>query len=857
MIGQAAGQAAREIVSGSMRTVGATILDVQQDFDRLIAEANRVGTAKVIVGFAVDNYRPDPELDGLAQSRQRSAIRQRQQAILGDLAGFSVVNVKQFEFIPFIAMELSAAGLTELRRSADVISIQEDTEQQASLLQSAPLIGAPTAWNAGFTGQGRTVAVLDTGVDKNHPFFNGRVVSEACYSTTSATTTSYCPGGVAESTVVNSGLNCNVNDVENCFHGTHVAGIAAGGHPQINGAGIAKNANIIAIQVFSRSTSCGSGTSPCTTSFSSDTIKGLERVYALRTTFNIDSVNLSLGGGRYFNQCDTEQSAYKTIFDTLRAANIASIVATGNDSYTDSVASPSCVSSAFAVGSTHDGDVLPVNWVSDFSNSAYFMHLLAPGELITSAYPGGFYYDTQGTSMATPMVAGAWAVMKHKFPTDTVTQTYTRLRYGGLPVLDNRNGLTKPRIRLDVSLNTSNVDPCGTVTPISIGTTNGALANTDCLMTLNTRADIYSFNGTAGQGVAITQTSTAFDTYLYLVSSTGAIVGENNNGGGGTNSRIPATSGFLTLPSTGTYYIYATSFNANTFGNYTLTLASNVVPPTANRPFDYDGDQRADISIFRPSNGDWYIQQSQAGLRGMRFGTSTDKLAPADYDGDGKTDIAVYRPSTGIWYIVRSSNGTVMFPVFGIAEDLPTPADYDGDGRADVGVFRPSSGTWYRQNSGNGTTFGQQFGANGDKPTIGDFDGDGKADLGVWRPSNGDWYHIRSSNGSVFGERFGTSTDKMVPADYDGDGKTDIAVYRPSTGHWFIRRSATATYSVDLFGASADIPAPGDYDGDGKADLCVFRPSEGNWYRKNSSNGSFFGFLFGANGDRPTPSAFN
>ena len=109
--------------------------------------------------------------------------------------------------------------------------------------------------------------------------------------------------------------------------------------------------------------------------------------------------------------------------------------------------------------------------------------------------------------------------------------------------------------------------------------------------------------------------------------------------------------------------------------------------------FDFDGDGRADISVFRPSDRIWYLNRSTAGFAATQFGLSTDKITPADFDGDGKTDIAVYRPSTGTWYVLNSGNGTVSHYVFGLAEDLPTPADYDGDGKADISAFRPSDGT--------------------------------------------------------------------------------------------------------------------------------------------------------------------
>jgi hypothetical protein len=305
-----------------------------------------------------------------------------------------------------------------------------------------------------------------------------------------------------------------------------------------------------------------------------------------------------------------------------------------------------------------------------------------------------------------------------------------------------------------------------------------------------------------------------------------------------------------TLPPTNTPTYTPTATPTNT------PTATPTAPPLTRAGFDYDGDHRTDISVFRPSSGAWYLQRSTAGLYGTEFGYGSDRITPADYDGDGKTDIAVYRPSTGLWYINKSTDGTVDYRVFGIAEDLPAPADYDGDGKADIAVFRPSTATWYRQNSHDGSFYAIQFGIPEDRPTIGDFDADGRSDIAIFRPSLGDWYQLYSSDSSLHGAEFGFASDVIVPADYDGDRRTDIAVFRPSTGLWYIAASSTSQVIYAVFGLAADIPAPGDFDGDGKADISVFRPSDGNWYRRNSSDGSFAAYQFGMNGDRPTQTAF-
>ncbi|MBK9214022.1 MAG: VCBS repeat-containing protein [Chloracidobacterium sp.] len=270
-------------------------------------------------------------------------------------------------------------------------------------------------------------------------------------------------------------------------------------------------------------------------------------------------------------------------------------------------------------------------------------------------------------------------------------------------------------------------------------------------------------------------------------------------------------------------------------------------------PFDYDGDGRSDVSVYRPSTGMWYLQNSTAGFSAVRFGVTTDKIAPADYDGDGKTDIAVFRPSDGGWSVINSSTGIPMHRSFGNDEDVPVPADYDGDGKADICVFRASQGVWYRQNSSDGATVAMRFGQSGDVPAVGDFDGDGKADIGIWRPSQGEWYYARSSDGTARGESFGTDGDTAVPADYDGDGRADIAVYRPSTSTWHFRNSSNGTYRSIVLVNATGIPTPADYDGDGKADAAVFRSVDGMWHRQNSSNSSYTNVQWGLNGDTPTP----
>ena len=271
--------------------------------------------------------------------------------------------------------------------------------------------------------------------------------------------------------------------------------------------------------------------------------------------------------------------------------------------------------------------------------------------------------------------------------------------------------------------------------------------------------------------------------------------------------------------------------------------------------FDFDGDGKADPSLFRPSSGKWWQQQSSdTAVKNAGFGSfPSDKPVPADYDGDGKTDLATFRPSTGEWFVLRSSNQALHSEKFGVATDIPAPADYDGDGQADIAVFRSAEGAWHINKSSGGTQI-TQWGAAGDVPVPADYDGDGKADFALFRPADGSWRLNRSTDGSLT-TTFGVGTDNAVPADFTGDGKTDVAVWRPSNGTWYVLRSEDSSFYAAPFGANGDIPVPADYDGDGKADLAVFRPNGASWFIQRSTAGVLIQ-QFGETGDIPAPGAF-
>jgi uncharacterized delta-60 repeat protein len=275
-----------------------------------------------------------------------------------------------------------------------------------------------------------------------------------------------------------------------------------------------------------------------------------------------------------------------------------------------------------------------------------------------------------------------------------------------------------------------------------------------------------------------------------------------------------------------------------------IRLIPDTVPRKAR--FDFDGDGRSDISVFRPSDRYWYINRSTAGPAYVQWGLTTDKLAAGHYDGDGKTDIGVFRD--GIWHELSSVSGYI-FTFLGAAGDRPMFGDFGGIGSESRMLRGLRSGTpaWIFSTSNNRVLQGELM---SDIPVIGDFEGDGRDEIGYFR--DGVWYGGISDWTLPWQPRmqWGITGDIPVPGDYDGDRQTDYAVFRPSTGVWWINRSTAGILALK-FGLNGDVPVPADYDGDGKLDIAIFR--NGEWWQIQSSTGTVRVDNWGIAGDIPIP----
>jgi len=252
---------------------------------------------------------------------------------------------------------------------------------------------------------------------------------------------------------------------------------------------------------------------------------------------------------------------------------------------------------------------------------------------------------------------------------------------------------------------------------------------------------------------------------------------------------------------------------------------------------DFDGDGKADLAVFWPAGGQWYILQSSLNTtRIVDWGWADTQPVAEDFDGDGITDVAVYWPAGGNWYIMNSAGGTKI-QNWGWNASRPAPADFDGDHIADFTVFYDIDGTWYIQLSHTKNVATYPWGWGGTTTAPADFDGDGQADPTIYWAENGMWYIRQSSNGTQRTVQWGWEASIAVPADYDGDHITDIAVYWPIVGNWYILRSSDLQTIEINWGWNLSEPVPNDYDGDQIADIAVFDPATGNWYIRESSTG--------------------
>lgn len=439
----------------------------------LVAATQQRGLVRIIVEFEPLMSTSEMRPESFQLNRVKAYVRETQDQILtanfgsrepGPIRGVGRA-LNRADISPMMALNVDANELEALAKDDRVIRLHHDRPEPISLLQTVPLLGmtgANGAYAAGATGAGHAIALLDTGIRAAHSFLAGKVIAEACFSTTDASVgaTSLCRNGQPSDEGEGSGGECT--GVAGCEHGTHVAGIAAGKNtaPGSPANGIAKDARLVSIKAVSKITgtgACSPAPSPCLQAFPMDQVKALDWIYqkAPLLPAKLAAVNMSLASGvPAFSFCDSD--ARKANIDKLSGIKVATVVGAGNGKRTNAVGAPACISTAVAVAASTKDDQIP-----DYSNMANMVSLIGPGgllsgdarDILSSVPPNAFDYIA-GTSMAAPHVSGAIAAMRSVCPTAEISNLVKWLQDTGHEIRDTRPGgfVSKRRIQVDAAV---------------------------------------------------------------------------------------------------------------------------------------------------------------------------------------------------------------------------------------------------------------------------------------------------------------------------------------------------------------------------------------------------------------------
>ena len=281
---------------------------------------------------------PPPE--GAELSAQADFVAQSQDSVLAGLSSAEFQLDYRYRIVPGMAGLVTQEGLQALLRNPQVRAVAFDLPVEATLGESARIIGADRVWSEfRITGAGVTVAVLDSGYDVNHPDINDSIVAQHCFDHGT------CPPA-------NTNEGDSAHDENG--HGTHVTGIITS-RGVVSPRGIAPDAGIVAVRVLNNA---GNG-------WTSDVVAGIDWVVANQARLNVRVMNLSLGGGTYAGVCnssDANTMLYATAVQAARQAGIVVFAASGNGALSDKMMTPACISTVVAVGSTYDANLGPYTW---------------------------------------------------------------------------------------------------------------------------------------------------------------------------------------------------------------------------------------------------------------------------------------------------------------------------------------------------------------------------------------------------------------------------------------------------------------------------------------------------------------
>ena len=432
-------------------------------------DAAKQGSVRVIVELKT-SFDPTEAVDKDRTMDRRAAVKRIQDEALTDLQPElpDATKVTRFTTVPGIALKATPGVLKKLARSPLVDSISKDFPITPVLVESTPLVGATNAWARGYRGSGKSVAIVDTGIDKTHPFLSGKVIAEACFADTE------CPND-QEGAYPGAGRPLEGTGRLD-WHGTYVGGIAAGGSGG-SGSGVAPGAKLISLVA-----ACIACDVDGEVSLLSNAVQSVDWLAPRVGSLNLASINMSFGfpqgnppnpsdEHRWSDHCDSQAPALKTAVQNLKNQGVATIAAAGNDGDANGILIPSCLSNVVSVAGTNESDQVVTQWFNKpfGTNNAPIVDLLAPAERIRSSCLGPIttgcnngYVTEAGTSAAAPHVAGAWAILKGLKPGASVDEVLSALQISGRPLTDPRNGLVKPRIDVNAAADRLFPPCCGT-----------------------------------------------------------------------------------------------------------------------------------------------------------------------------------------------------------------------------------------------------------------------------------------------------------------------------------------------------------------------------------------------------------
>jgi subtilisin family serine protease len=384
--------------------------------------------------------------------------------ILGRFLPGEFTLLRRFVSINALAGKVTMAGLVRLQNDPRILRIDLDQGGRAHLVEARALAKIDPVLSVGFTGKGVTVAILDSGLDSQHPDLANDVTAEQCFCSSGS---GCCPNKQTSQSGPGSAMDDN-------GHGTNVAGIVTS-DGTIAPRGAAPDAKIVAVKVLA------SDNSFCC---SSDVVAGLDWILNNRPEVNL--VNMSLGTSDLFSgTCDSSTSytsSYANAVNALRQRGVLVFASAGNNQSKSAMAAPACVANVISVGAVYDSNLgaetfpgvctdstTKADQVTCFSNSDAKTDLFAPGAVTTSTGLGGGTSDYLGTSQASPLVAACAADILQAYPGTAPDRLEAALKQSPTWVTDPKSGLSFPRLDCQAALSAASPNlSYYTVTPCRI-----------------------------------------------------------------------------------------------------------------------------------------------------------------------------------------------------------------------------------------------------------------------------------------------------------------------------------------------------------------------------------------------------